>query len=253
MSKHRVIAELSATPRPLADRQWVDMWLNRYQSNLKRKLDPEQREAVHAAVYGRLLVLTGSPGTGKTTVIDAVQRILHDLGCQVEMAAPTGRASRRMQKATGCEARTMHRMFGYSMRTFDFEKAKALSTLIVDEASMVELRLFNCIAGATVAETRLIMVDDSAQLPPMGHGRVFHDLVETARLPVVELRTIHRQASETPIPHTAAAIRRGETPELPLWQGHTTGVYLLPVENEREDQKCVVSLTVDSLHKHTSL
>jgi exodeoxyribonuclease V alpha subunit len=135
------------------------------------------------------------------------------------------------------------------MRTFDFEKAKALSTIIVDEASMVELRLFNCIAGATGADTRLIMVGDSAQLPPVGPGRVFHDLVETARLPVVELRTIHRQASANPIPHAAAAIRRGETPELPLWQGQTTGVYILPVENEREGQKCVVSLTVDSLHQ----
>lgn len=139
-----------------------------------------------------------------------------------------------MQHATGQETKTLHRLFGYAPQVFAFEQADAaLSALIVDESSMVELRVWGCVANAPSTHTRLILVGDAGQLPPVGPGAVYASLVETPCIPVTRLTTIHRQAADNPLPHVAAAIRHGEVPHLRPWSGESTGVFLLHEPDER--------------------
>jgi len=246
-----VIATLTSAPKPLADAAWVDLWLDRYEQKLGRPMDQDQRQAVRAAVNSRLLILTGGPGTGKTTTIDAIRAVLHDLGQEVVLSAPTGRAARRMQQATGEETKTLHRLFGYSQQSFAFRHTdQHLPSLIVDECSMVDTRLWSAVATAMGPDSRLVLAGDAGQLPPVGPGEIFASLVDEPRLPVVQLTRIHRQAADNPIPHVAAAIRRGEVPHLPAWEGQTKGVYLIAQADEAKGALWTVRLAAEGMPKY---
>ena len=180
-----------------------------------------QRRAIKIAVEKGILILTGGPGTGKTTTLRGILYVFEALGLEVELAAPTGRAAKRMTELTGKEAMTIHRLLEVEWDDeeqpyFQRNKRNPLTAqaVIVDELSMVDSRLFSDLLDALPIGCRLIMVGDSNQLPPVGAGNVLHDMIESGRLPVVELSEVFRQAMESMIISNAHAIVAGEMPDL---------------------------------------
>ncbi len=183
-------------------------------------LDEHQREAVAAAVRNGLLILTGGPGTGKTTTINAMIKYFEMEGLDIFLAAPTGRAAKRMTEATGCEAQTIHRMLelsggpenasGRAMFARNEENPLEADVIIIDEMSMVDLHLMQALLKAVIPGTRLILVGDVNQLPSVGPGRVLQDLIGSKAFPVVRLTRIFRQAAQSDIIVNAHKINRGE-------------------------------------------
>lgn len=182
-------------------------------------LDDMQRKAVTEAVKRGILVLTGGPGTGKTTTINAMIRFFESEGMTILLAAPTGRAAKRMTETTGCEASTIHRLLEVSgnpeeesVGGFQRNEENPLDTdvLIIDEVSMVDLPLMNALLKAIIPGTRLILVGDQNQLPSVGPGSVLKDIIASRCFPVVMLTKIFRQAGESDIVVNAHKINRGE-------------------------------------------
>ncbi len=185
------------------------------------ELDELQKNAVLGAIQNGLFVLTGGPGTGKTTTINTIIRYFEREGYDIFLAAPTGRAAKRMTEATGFEARTIHRMLELNgavseenKRGFRFEKnaENPLETdvIIIDEMSMVDLPLFQALLRAIAPGTRLILVGDVDQLPSVGPGQILRDIMESGAFPMVVLQKIFRQAGESDIVINAHRINRGE-------------------------------------------
>ncbi|MCD8332641.1 MAG: AAA family ATPase, partial [Clostridiales bacterium] len=181
------------------------------------ELDELQRVAVKEAVRNGLLVITGGPGTGKTTTINTIIRYFESEGMDICLAAPTGRAAKRMSEATGFEAKTIHRMLelsgGVEARAgFERNEKNPLETdvIIIDEVSMVDITLMYALLKAVVAGTRLILVGDANQLPSVGPGCVLQDIIEAHACNVVRLNHIFRQASQSDIVVNAHKINRGE-------------------------------------------
>ena len=186
-------------------------------------LADKQKEAVIGALEHGVLIMTGGPGTGKTTTINTIISILQKDDCAIELAAPTGRAAKRMSEATGMEAKTIHRLLEISFsddskrhQTFGKNKDNPLEAdvVIIDESSMVDIVLMNSLLSALVAGTRLILVGDVDQLPSVGAGNVLKDIITSGRLPVVRLDEIFRQAQESAIIMNAHRINKGEYPIL---------------------------------------
>ena len=189
-------------------------------------LDEMQKKAVQEAAGHGLLILTGGPGTGKTTTINAIIRYFEGEGAEIRLAAPTGRAAKRMTEATGYEAQTIHRLLELSGMPEDdrggqpihFERnaENPLETdvIIIDEMSMVDIHLIHSLLMAVTAGTRLILVGDENQLPSVGPGNVLRDIIRSGQFPVVELKKIFRQASESDIVVNAHKINKGEQVEI---------------------------------------
>ncbi len=181
----------------------------------------KQRLAIKTAIEKGILILTGGPGTGKTTTLRGILKVFESQGLEVALAAPTGRAAKRMSELTGREARTIHRLLEVEWDKNDrpvFSRNRRnpinASALIVDELSMVDITVFSSLLEALPIGCRLIMVGDSDQLPPVGAGNVLHDLINSKALPVVELDEVFRQAMESLIVTNAHKIVRGEMPEI---------------------------------------
>ncbi len=184
------------------------------------QLDAHQREAVEAAVKNGLLILTGGPGTGKTTTINAMIKYFELEGLEIFLAAPTGRAAKRMTEATGWEARTIHRMLelsggpentsGRAMFARNQDNPLEADVIIIDEMSMVDIFLMQALLKAVIPGTRLILVGDVNQLPSVGPGSVLQDMIASKAFPVVCLTRIFRQAAESDIIVNAHKINRGE-------------------------------------------
>ena len=185
-------------------------------------LDGMQKKAVTEAASHGLFILTGGPGTGKTTTINAIIRFFEGEGAELRLAAPTGRAAKRMTEATGYEAQTIHRLLelsglpedGRDDRDVHFERNAEnpldADVIIIDEMSMVDIHLMHSLLLAVTAGTRLILVGDENQLPSVGPGNVLRDIIRSGIFPVVELKKIFRQASESDIVVNAHKINRGE-------------------------------------------
>lgn len=186
-------------------------------------LDEMQKKAVTEAACHGLFILTGGPGTGKTTTINAIIRYFEGQGVEIRLAAPTGRAAKRMTEATGYEAQTIHRLLELSgMPEDNDQNAQAVhfernaenpleaDVIIIDEMSMVDIQLMHSLLQAVIAGTRLILVGDENQLPSVGPGNVLHDIIQSQAFPVIELTKIFRQASESDIVVNAHKINRGE-------------------------------------------
>lgn len=184
-------------------------------------LAERQQEAVLKAMQNGVLVITGGPGTGKTTIIKAVLHLLKAAQLQVLLAAPTGRAAKRLAESTQEPAKTIHRMLGYGNESgagsrfqFDEEAPLPADVIIVDEFSMVDLLLFYHLLKAVVPGTRLIMVGDVDQLPSVGPGSVLRDLIQCGMIPTVRLNVIFRQAKQSLIVENAHKINSGQFPLL---------------------------------------
>ena len=189
-------------------------------------LDEMQKKAVQEAAGHGLLILTGGPGTGKTTTINAIIRYFEGEGAEIRLAAPTGRAAKRMTEATGYEAQTIHRLLELSGIPEDDREGQPIhfernaenpletDVIIIDEMSMVDIHLIHSLLMAVMAGTRLILVGDENQLPSVGPGNVLRDIIRSGQFPVVELKKIFRQASESDIVVNAHKINKGEQVEI---------------------------------------
>lgn len=180
-----------------------------------------QRKAIKTAVEKGLLILTGGPGTGKTTTLNGILQIFEEDGLKVALAAPTGRAAKRMSEVTGRNAKTIHRLLEVEWDKNDRPKFSRnarnpleAQAVILDELSMVDITLFASFLDALPIGCRLIMVGDSDQLPPVGAGNVLHDMIASGNIPVVELCDVFRQAMESLIVENAHKIVNGEMPKL---------------------------------------
>ncbi|MBU0987924.1 MAG: ATP-dependent RecD-like DNA helicase, partial [Proteobacteria bacterium] len=188
------------------------------QKKVAIKLSPEQLHVLKEILLHRVAVITGGPGTGKTTLIRSINAVFAALGRQVLLAAPTGRAARRLSEVTRRKAETIHRLLGYNFKENRFDKNRDnpldADAVIIDEASMVDTLLMFYLIQAVPMTAVLILVGDIFQLPSVGPGNVLSDLIASQRMPVFYLKKIFRQAQESPIVVNAHRVRRGEMPLL---------------------------------------
>ena len=211
------IKALLNTPRAIRQID-VPKALEWVQGKLSIALAAKQSEAVRSAVTNKVSVITGGPGTGKTTIIKAILRICAPLTKRILLAAPTGRAAKRMAETTGFEAKTIHRLLEYSMAHGGFQKNEDsplnADLLIIDEASMLDLILMHHLLKAVPLGATLILVGDVDQLPSVGAGSVLKDIIASGVVPVVTLNEIFRQAESSSIIVNAHKIIKGEMPSL---------------------------------------
>ena len=188
---------------------------------------PQQRQAVELAARQGVLILTGGPGTGKTTTVRGIVALFRKMGLDIVLAAPTGRAAMRMSELTGMEAQTIHRLLGMkwdeATHQVTFQKSEQepleADAVIVDEMSMVDLTLFSALLRSLRPGTRLVLVGDADQLPSVGAGNVFSDLIRSGRVETVFLREVFRQAEQSAIIRNAHAVNLGQPPQLTNDQG----------------------------------
>ena len=206
----------------------------------------KQREAIRAALEQGILILTGGPGTGKTTTLNAIIHLLKEAGERVYLAAPTGRAAKRMSELTGEEAKTIHRLLQVDwdeqdnpVFTRNERNPLECDCLVIDELSMVDSYLFESVLRALPFSCRLVLVGDNDQLPSMGAGNVLGDLMASGLFPTVELKEIFRQSMESLIVLSAHRIVEGKMPEL---RRHDSDFFFLPQEEAGKAAQLIVSL-----------
>lgn len=194
----------------------VDAAVKAFEERAKVALAPAQLAAVEQAATSKVLVITGGPGVGKTTIVRAVLGLFDRAGLTTRLAAPTGRAAKRLTESTGREATTLHRLleFDPKERTFLRNEERPIEALavIVDEASMIDTLLMDALVSALPPEARLVLVGDVDQLPSVGAGAVLRDIIHSERVPTARLTTIFRQAAGSHIVENAHRIREGEMP-----------------------------------------
>ena len=212
--------------------------------------DEVQVEAIRQAITSKVMVLTGGPGTGKTTTTKAIIAALQSAGMRILLAAPTGRAAKRMSEATGMEAKTIHRLLEYNPQDGykrNDENPLEGDALIVDECSMIDIILMNNLTKALPTTMRLVLVGDIDQLPSVGAGNVLRDIIDSGVIPVVRLTRIFRQAQSSRIVMSAHAINRGCFPDIS--NGQHTDFFFMKQEEPEKVAETIVSLVRDRLPK----
>ncbi|CAK6690532.1 ATP-dependent RecD-like DNA helicase [Synechococcus sp. CBW1107] len=209
------------------------------EQRLGLELAASQQQAVEQALSSKVLVITGGPGVGKTTLINAILRILAAKKLRILLCAPTGRAAKRMGETTGLEAKTIHRLLEFDPAAFGFKRNAELplecDLLVVDETSMVDVPLMASLLEALPPEAGLLLVGDVDQLPSVGPGQVLADLINSGAMPVARLTEVFRQAASSRIITTAHAINAGTIPDLrPPPPDATTDFYFLPAETPEQ-------------------
>ncbi|MBQ3972533.1 MAG: Flp pilus assembly complex ATPase component TadA, partial [Lachnospiraceae bacterium] len=227
----RTLLELDAAPLSVSGDMTTEERIRKIEEREGIELDELQRQAVLLAADHAILLISGGPGTGKTTTINTIIRYFQEEDMEVMLCAPTGRAAKRMKEATGMEAMTIHRMLGVRAREGeedrdapaaplltdfgrDEENPLEADVIIVDEMSMVDMYLFHALLKAVRSGTRLILVGDVNQLPSVGPGRILQDLIRSGAFRTVILKKIFRQAAESDIVVNAHRILKGEMPSL---------------------------------------
>ncbi|MEI7615175.1 MAG: ATP-dependent RecD-like DNA helicase [Actinomycetota bacterium] len=217
----------------------------------KIMIDEDQLEAVTCAISEKILVITGSPGTGKSTILNYILKIFEMKNKIVKLAAPTGRAAKRLTETTGMEAKTIHRLLEYNpkLNTFSKNKLNKLSCdlLIIDEASMLDIKLMRNLLEAVNYRTRIIFVGDVDQLPSVGPGNVLNDIINSKIFKVVRLNKIYRQFGRSRIIYNAHRIRDGIFPSLSFNQDDDDRIndfYFI----EKTDQEEVVDTIINMLY-----
>ena len=215
-------------------------------SRLPMELAPEQREAVQVATQAKVMVLTGGPGTGKTTILNAIIQVFSGVRAKILLAAPTGRAAKRMAETSGLEAKTIHRLLEYSPKEDGFARNEnnplACGLLVVDEASMMDTMLMYHLIKAAPLGATLLLVGDVNQLPSVGPGNVLRDIIASGVVPVVELYEVFRQAAESDIICNAHLINRGEMPILRQGSSRKTDFYFFRQEDPEAASELIVDL-----------
>lgn len=209
------------------------------EQRLGLELAVSQKNAVELALASKLLVITGGPGVGKTTLINAILRILAAKKLRIQLCAPTGRAAKRMAEATGLEAKTIHRLLEFDPQAYGFRRNAELplecDLLVVDETSMVDVPLMASLLAAIPPEAGLLLVGDVDQLPSVGPGQVLADVIASGAIPVARLSEVFRQAASSRIITTAHAINAGTIPDLRSpSEGESTDFYFLPAETPEQ-------------------
>ncbi|MEY3462625.1 MAG: hypothetical protein RLZZ468_403 [Cyanobacteriota bacterium] len=209
------------------------------EQRLDLELAASQKNAVDLALASKLLVITGGPGVGKTTLINAILRILAAKRLRIQLCAPTGRAAKRMAEATGLEAQTIHRLLEFDPQAYGFrrnaELPLACDLLVVDETSMVDVPLMASLLAAIPPEAGLLLVGDVDQLPSVGPGQVLADAIASGALAVARLTEVFRQAASSRIITTAHAINAGTIPDLRTPpEGTSSDFYFLPAETPEQ-------------------
>jgi len=240
------LARLLATARPLAGAAAAGA--------VAAALDADQRRAVEHVLTHGVSLLTGGPGTGKSRTVAAVVELAEARGKRVALAAPTGRAAKRLEELTGVPAATVHRLLGAQGTSGGFARGEGwpldADVVVVDETSMLDAELAAALVEACADGTHLLLVGDPAQLPSIGAGRVLGDLLDADRLPVVELTTLYRQAEGGGIARLATAVRSGE---LPAVAEPDREVVVVPAAGSEQAARRAVQLVTDSIPRALSI
>lgn len=208
-------------------------------------LAASQAEAICLALRSKVLVITGGPGVGKTTIVNSILRILAAKGAKLLLCAPTGRAAKRMTEATGMEARTIHRLLEFDPKAFGFkrndENPLDCDLLVIDESSMVDVSLMQSLLKAVPSSAALLIVGDIDQLPSVGPGQVLADIIGSGAVPVVRLTEVFRQAAQSRIITSAHQINEGRLPDLSPPDGQTD-FYFVPAADPEQAVPRIVEL-----------
>ena len=226
--------------------------LTQLESEMGIRFASQQREAIHTAMTTRAMILTGGPGTGKTTTVVGMIRLFGAEGRRITLTAPTGRAAKRLSETTGSEAKTIHRLLEFSPHNNGFKRNRQnpldTDVVIVDETSMVDLVLMNRLMQAIRPTTTVILIGDTDQLPSVGAGNVLRDLIDSHKIPVIQLTEIFRQAQESMIVTNAHRINKGDFPEL---TGDTDRNFFFMEEEDPEViTELICSVIADRLPRH---
>ncbi len=231
--------------------------LNWVRGRLNFSLAPLQEEAVKLALREKVIVITGGPGTGKTTLVRAILAIYERMGARVSLAAPTGRAAKRLSETTGHPAATIHRLLEFSPRMGGFQrneqKPLPADLVIVDETSMMDIVIANHLLKAVPSQAVLVLVGDADQLPSVGPGKVLGDIIESGRFPVIRLTEIFRQASQSRIITNAHLIRQGAFPDLRADSSQKQDFYFISREDPQEAVNTIVQLCTERIPRRFGL
>ena len=226
--------------------------ISQLESEMRIRFAPQQREAIQTAMTARTMILTGGPGTGKTTTTVGMIRLFEAQGRRITLTAPTGRAAKRLSETTGGEAKTIHRLLEFSpqINSFKRNRQNPLDTdvVIVDEMSMVDLVLMNRLMQAIRPSTTVILIGDTDQLPSVGAGNVLKALIDSQKIPVIQLTEIFRQAQESMIVTNAHRINKGDFPE--LTGDPDRNFFFIEEEDPEAITELICSLIADRLPQH---
>lgn len=247
---NRAIKILKEVEKDVVD---VSKMIEHYEDCNDLKLHKTQKEAIINAVSQGFMIITGGPGTGKTTIIKCIIDIRKQLGYTVALAAPTGRASKRLEEATGESARTIHRLLGVKrtptgiIREYDENNPLPFDTIIIDEISMADIFIFNFVLKAIKKGANIILVGDKDQLPSVAVGNVLGDLITSGKIPVTCLTEIYRQDQDSIIVQNAHRINRGIMPDL---DNNANDFYFMETNSEAENLMLVKDLITRRLPNH---
>jgi exodeoxyribonuclease V alpha subunit len=234
-------------PLPVTDTSKAINWV---EAKMGLQFASAQREAVEASLSEKVLILTGGPGTGKTTIVRAIVELFRAKQQRITLCAPTGRAAKRLSESTGQEAKTIHRLLEFDAAIGGFRRSKDhpldLDLLVVDETSMADIALMNKLLQAVPPWAALVLVGDVDQLPSVGPGSVLKDFIEANSLRVVRLTQVHRQAGSSWIIRAAHAINTGEAPESAP-SGSDGDFYFLEVDDENKIVERIITMVKERI------
>src|SRR5215212_6573663 len=255
----RVIAERLCA-RAGGDLPWGNIDLEKaipwVEAKTGKALAPSQREALKLVIRSKVAVITGGPGVGKTTLLAIFLRILVAKGVRVLLAAPTGRAAKRMTEQTGIEAKTIHRLLEIDPKHGGFSRNEEnpldCDLLVVDETSMVDVPLMNALTKAIPSHAGLLLVGDVDQLPSVGSGQVLADIIASERIPVARLTEVFRQAAESRIVVNAHRINKGQMPEVPK-AGEESDFYFIEIGDPEEGVPKIIQMIKERMPRRFGL